>query len=108
MDGTGSGLSNSDMRLVVLAMLNLRIMLPLFISQRSMCTLKVLVTKKFVNKRNGISLLKTLQKRSRISKYRLYDHDISITLSLSTEIIIISSVTQFLRCYLCHRIQNST
>jgi hypothetical protein len=58
MDGTGSGLSNSDMRLVVLAMLNLRIMLPLFVSQRSICTLKVLETKKFVNKRNDISLLK--------------------------------------------------
>jgi hypothetical protein len=89
------------MRLVVLAMLNLRIMLLLFVSQMSMCTLEVLETKIFVNKRNIIFLLKTLQKRRRISKYRLYGHDTCIT-------IIFSSVAQFLRCYLCHRILDST
>jgi hypothetical protein len=45
MDGTGSGLSNSDKRLVVLAILNLKRVLPQFVSDRSMSTLKVLEAK---------------------------------------------------------------
>lgn len=101
MDGAGSGLSNSNMRLVILAMLNLRIMLRCILVGGH-CPSKVLETKKFINKRNGISLLKTLQKRSRISKYRLFDHDTCITLSLQTENkILFYSVAQFFRYYLC-------